>query len=172
MARVAPLLGALMLLAASLSRLVWIGSDLLGAPRFLHAFAHDGTMPRLLGRVHPRTHTPWVAILLHAVIAIALALSGTFETLALLSALVTAPLYIIVCLAAVRLRARGVAQGDAVPRLPLLRPAMVVGCTSMIVIIALAHLRDMLGLALLLGGGLLWYEGARVLQRQARRPAR
>jgi amino acid transporter len=165
MARVNPALGALLLIGASLSRLVWIGSDLLGAPRFLFAFAQDGTMPRILARIHPVSRAPWVAILLHALLAIILAITGTFETLAILAALVTAPIYLIVCLAAWRLRVRGVAQNGAIPRLPLLKPATIVGSASMIAIFALAEVRDMIGLALMVALGALWYEIARRLRR-------
>ena len=166
MARVSPALGALLLLGASISRLAWIGSDLLGAPRFLHAFAHDGTMPALLGRVHPRSHAPHVAILAHAGIAMMLALTGTFETLAILSALVTAPVYLIMCLAAWRLRRRGVASAGPVPRLPMLPAAVAVGSASMVAIMILAQGRDVAGLALLLAAGVAWYGGVRLWGRR------
>ncbi len=104
----APLLGG-----AFLSMLFWLGSDLLGAPRVLFAFARDGLLPAALGRLHPRWRTPHVAIATHALLAIGLALSGTFEQLAVLSELAIAPLYAGVCAAALRLRRRGVATPAA-----------------------------------------------------------
>lgn len=163
MSRIDPAFGALLLLGASISRLVWIGSDLLGAPRFLHAFAHDGTMPAILGRVLPNSRAPWVAILVHAAIAILLAITGSFQPLAILAALVTAPIYLIVCLAAWRLRVCGVAQNGPVPTLPLLLAAVTVGTASMIAILALAQPRDVIGLAMLIVIGLGWYGAARRL---------
>lgn len=60
------------------------GTMLLG-PRFLFALALDGYGPRALTRVHPEHHTPWVVIVVQAAAAIALAVSGTFVQLALLS---------------------------------------------------------------------------------------
>lgn len=164
MMRINPALGALLLVGASVSRLVWIGSDILGAPRFLFAFAQDGTMPRVLGSIHPVSRAPWVAILFHAGLAMVLALSGTFETLALLAALVTAPIYLVMCLAAWRLRARGVALSGTVPHLPLLPLATVVGTASMIAVFVLAKQRDVIGLALLIAIGIGWYLIARRLR--------
>src|SRR5262249_25620893 len=62
----------------------WLASDLLGSSRVLFAFGRAGTLPRALGAVHPKTRVPHVAVSVHAIIACALALSGTFETLIVL----------------------------------------------------------------------------------------
>ncbi|CAN5325230.1 APC family permease [soil metagenome] len=164
MMRINPALGALLLVGASVSRLVWIGSDILGAPRFLFAFAQDGTAPRVLARIHPVSHAPWVAILVHALLAVLLALTGTFETLALLAALVTAPIYLVMCLAAWRLRARDIALSGPVPKLPLLPLAVVIGVASMVAIFALAKPRDVAGLALLMVLGMAWYWAAKMVR--------
>jgi len=54
-------------------------------PRFLFALARDGYGPKVLANVHPRFRTPAAAIVTQGVIALALALSGSFVQLALLS---------------------------------------------------------------------------------------
>ena len=79
MAQVHPLLRALMLAGGAISMFGYIGSDLLGSPRQLFAFARDGLLPAFLGRLHPRSHAPYAAILLYAVIAMLLAFTGTFR---------------------------------------------------------------------------------------------
>ncbi len=89
MARVSPMLRGLMLFAAALSMLAWLASDLLGTPRIIFALARDGRLPQVLGRLHPRTHAPHVAIAVYAAIAISLALSGTLAELAVLATLNT-----------------------------------------------------------------------------------
>jgi amino acid transporter len=147
MARLSPQLRALMLAGAALSMLGWIGSDLLGSPRILFAFARDGLLPRALGRVHPRTRAPHVAILCYAAIAIGLALTGTFAELAVLSALGSAALYIAACIAAWRLARRGIARAGAPLNFRWLRAAMLIGVSSMAVLIALASRAEILGLA-------------------------
>ncbi len=133
-----PRLRAVMLAAASFSMLCWLASDLLGAPRSLFAFARDGLLPEPLGRLHPRYKTPHIAIWVHAALAMALAISGTFAPLAILSALAGAGLYFLACGAAWVLKRRGIAtMGDplGLPALPLIA---IIGMIAMAVIISLA----------------------------------
>jgi APA family basic amino acid/polyamine antiporter len=147
MARVHPMLRALMLAGTALSMLGWIASDILGSPRLLFAFARDGLLPRVLGRVHPRGHTPHVAILCYATIAIALALTGSFAELAVLSTLAISPLYIGGCLAAWVLTRRGVAQAGAPLNFRFVGAATLVGSGSMLGLIALGSREEIIGLA-------------------------
>jgi APA family basic amino acid/polyamine antiporter len=147
MARISPALRALMLAGAALSMLGWMGSDLLGSPRILFAFARDGRLPRVLGRVHPRTHAPHVAIVVYAALAIGLSLTGTFAELAVLSTLTVTPLYIAGCAAAWRLARNGVALAGTPLNFRFLRAAMLTGICSMVVLIALASREEILGLA-------------------------
>ncbi len=146
MARISPSLRLLMLAGAALSMFGWMGSDILGTPRVLFAFGRDGLLPRVLGRVHPRSHAPHIAILCYAVLAIALALSGTFAELAVLSTLASAGLYIGGCLAAWQLARRGVAVAGQPLNFRWLGGAMVIGVGSMLILICLASREEVLGL--------------------------
>jgi APA family basic amino acid/polyamine antiporter len=56
-------------------------SGVLTAPRVFYAMAKDGLFFRQFAEVHPRFHTPAVAIIAMGVWSTALALSGTFEQL-------------------------------------------------------------------------------------------
>jgi amino acid transporter len=150
MARVSPLLRLLMLGGTALSMFGFISSDLLCSPRILLALARDGLLPRPLGQVDARTHTPNVAILCYATIAIALALSGSFVELAVLSTLACAVLYIGGCAAALRLASRGVALAGEPLNFRWLGAAALTGIISMIVLIALAERAEILGLIALL----------------------
>ena len=132
MARVNPALRVLMLAGAAISMLGWLGSDILGTPRVLFAFARDGLMPRVLGRVHPTTRAPHVAILCYATLAIVLALTGTFAELAVLSTLLVTVPYVGGCAAAVVLARRGVALAGTPLNFRWLRLAAVVGIGSCI----------------------------------------
>ena len=146
MARVNPGLRALMLAGAAISMLGWLGSDILGTPRVLFAFARDGLMPRVLGRVHPRTRSPYVAILAYATAAVVLALTGTFAELAVLSTLLVTVTYIGGCAAAVVLARRGVALAGTPLNFRWLPLAAVVGIGSSIALIVLAARMEILGL--------------------------
>ena len=150
MAKFGPGLRSLMLAGAAISMLGCIGSDILGSPRMMYAIASDGLLPRVLARVHPRTHVPHVAILTYAVIQIGFALSGTFVELAVLSALTVAGLYITGCFAAWRLARRGVALAGAPLNFRWLGAAALAGSGGMLIIIALASRAEIAGLVLLI----------------------
>jgi amino acid transporter len=152
-----PRLRAPLLLGAFLSMLFWLGSDLLGAPRILFAFARDRLLPAPLGMIHPAWRTPYVAILLHAGLAALLALSGTYEALAVLSTLAIAPLYASVCAASVVLRRRQIAILGTPLVLPALPVAALVGIVSMIVLVAIAQWAEIGALVgVLVGSALLF----------------
>jgi len=146
MARVHPALRLVMLVGAAISMLGWLGSDILGTPRVLFAFARDGLMPRVLGRVHPSTRAPHVAILSYATCAVVLALSGTFAELAVLSTLLVTVPYVGGCAAAVVLARRGVALAGTPLNFRGLRIAAVVGIGSCIALIVLAARMEIIGL--------------------------
>jgi basic amino acid/polyamine antiporter, APA family len=146
MAHVHPALRLLMLAGAAISMLGWLGSDILGTPRVLFAFARDGMMPRVLGRVHSKTRAPHVAITCYASLAILLALTGTFAELAVLSTLMVAVPYIGGCAAAWQLARRGVALAGPPLNFRGLGVAMVIGIGSMVVLVAMAARMEILGL--------------------------
>src|SRR5206468_2908090 len=58
-----------------------VNSGILSAPRMLQAMAADGLFFRFAANLHPRYHTPAGGIVLQAVWAIALVLSGTYGQL-------------------------------------------------------------------------------------------
>ena len=169
MGRVDPALRALMLAGTAISMLGFLASDLLGSPRVLFALARDGLLPRPLARLHARTHVPHVAILLYAAIAAALALSGTFVELAVLSSLATAGLYILGCAAAWQLRRRAVALAGAPLDLHGLGLIALLGILSMLAMIALASWSERLGLLAVVALAAIGYALARRSQAPAAR---
>jgi APA family basic amino acid/polyamine antiporter len=157
MAGVGPNLRLLLMVGAALSMFGWLGADILASPRILFAIARDGRLPAVLGRLDPRTHTPNVAILTYVAVGMLLAITGTFAELAVLSALASTVLYAYVCLAAWRLQRRGTALAGVPLNFRWLKLAASTGIAGMIVMIALASPREMLGLALLVGLSVLIY---------------
>ena len=104
----------LMLAGLAVSAFGWTASDILSSPRIIYAFGRDGFIPRWFGRVHPRFHTPHIAIATYATTAFALSFSSTFQKLAVLSNTAVLLLYILCCLAALELKRRDV-RGDGIP---------------------------------------------------------
>jgi APA family basic amino acid/polyamine antiporter len=172
MAKISPTLRVLMLAGAALSGLGWVSSDLLGSPRILFAFGRDGLLPRALGRVHPRTHAPYTAILCYAAVAIGLALTGTFAELAVLATLASCALYAAGCVAAWRLARNGVAQFGAPLNFRWLGSATAVSVASMLLMIALASRAEVLGLLAVIAVGAAVYlvQSRATVERQPAKP--
>jgi basic amino acid/polyamine antiporter, APA family len=109
MARIAGPRGrALVIAGAAVSMLGYLAGDLLGSPRTLYALGRERLLPSVLGGVHPRFHTPHVAVLVYTAIATALAVSSTFSRLAVVSNVAILSLYLVCVAAAHELRRRGV----------------------------------------------------------------
>jgi basic amino acid/polyamine antiporter, APA family len=98
-----------------------------------------------------------VAIVCHALIAVVLALTGTFAELAVLSTLAIAPLYIGGSVAAWRLARRGVAEAGAPLKFRWLGGAMIVASVSMLALIALASRAEITGLLVVMVASVLGY---------------
>lgn len=157
LAGVSPLLVGLLIAGGALSMLGYLAGDTLSAPRLLFAFAGDGLLPKRLAALHPRTAAPYAAILTHVIIGAALALSGSFVELAILSSLTTVVVYIVSCAAAVVLQRRGVAQAGPPLAIPGLIVAAVVGALGMGWIALSATWQEAGGLFLVIGLSAAWY---------------
>jgi len=79
-------------------------ATMLSTPRTLFALAADGYLPRSLARVHPEHRTPYVAIPVQAAIVGAIALTGTYVRLVLVSDVAILLVYLACCVGAWRLR--------------------------------------------------------------------
>lgn len=76
----------------------------LSGSRNLFALAEQRDLPRFFGRVHRTYRTPVNAILVTAAVSLALALSGSFATMATVSAISRLLVYVTTCAATIRLR--------------------------------------------------------------------
>lgn len=128
-----PAARTLMLAAAAASMFGNLSGSVLAGPRSVFALGRDGFLPRVLGTVHPSRHTPFVAILAYAAVALAFGLVSTFERLAIIVNLASLLVYVVVALAAWRLRVTGVRlEGEPFalpggPLVPLLACAAIGG---------------------------------------------
>jgi amino acid transporter len=124
------------LAGAAISMFGYVSGDMLGTPRVLFAFARDGILPSGVAAIHPRFHTPWIAILIHAAVAAAMAVSSTFGELALIADVSTLSVYLLSVSASYELARRNVQSGGrpfALPggaAIPLLAAAVIVWLLS------------------------------------------
>jgi len=164
---------SLLLGAVTLSIFALVNGDLLVSPRCLYAAAKDGLLPAPLAKVHPRFQTPYVAILVFAAIACALAVLGAFKSLAILGTASVLLVDVFVCLAVLRLRQRGVQTADApfvIPGGPLVP---ILGATVCVWVLTNLSREELLGLsALVFFSGGLYLRVLRARQFKAARAAR
>ena len=110
---------SLLLAGATISMFGYLGGMTLSIPRMVFALAHDGFLPRALAAVHPLHRSPQAAIVAQSLLTLALAISGTFEKLAILANVAALALYFGCALASWRLRQRGVQGEGTAFRVPL-----------------------------------------------------
>jgi amino acid transporter len=125
----------------------------------LFALAEHGELPTFFARIHPRFRTPANAVLFTSVVAVLLALSGSWAKLAVVSAVARLVTYVGVSAATLRLRAPRFSQGVPAaafvaplgPVVPLVAMAMSLG-------VAAGATREQLlgGLAALVVGAVLY----------------
>lgn len=91
---------ALLLAVGAVSMFGYLAGDTLGASRILFAFGRDGLLPRRFAAVHPVTRAPHVAVLVHALVAAGLAMTGSFAVLAPIASVAIIVVYLGCCGAA------------------------------------------------------------------------
>ncbi|MCC7247065.1 MAG: APC family permease [Lysobacter sp.] len=104
-----------LLITACVSMAGFMLGNLLGTSRLVFALGRDGYLPRAFGRVTATHRVPLLALITHAGLAWALALGGTFDTLALISGGAICLTYGFVALAAWRAQRIDLRQDDAPP---------------------------------------------------------
>jgi len=141
--------------------------QILTGSRMLFALAEHQQLPAIFGRIHPRFRTPAFAIVFTSVVALTLALTGSFVKLAVVSALARLVTYTGVAAATMRLRSPRFA--DRVAPASFVAPlGPVVPVMAMVVSAAIAAgaTKEQLlgGFAALAGGAVLFAIGLRRAQ--------
>jgi amino acid transporter len=153
---------ALLLIGATVSML----GGLLGAglvnPRIVYALARDGFLPRSLAGIHPVYRTPDRAIVFCALVVLAMALTGTFERLLVISNIAAFIVYALVALAALTLQRRDVRAGGEpfrCPGGPLVHILALAGVVLMLM--AIITRQDVVGLGILVAVTAVAYVASR-----------
>lgn len=110
---------ALLLAVGAVSMFGYLAGDTLGASRILFAFGRDGLLPRRLAAVHPDTRAPHLAIVVHALAATLLAMTGSFAVLAPIASVAIIVVYLGCCAAAWALTERTGRLAGVVPLLAI-----------------------------------------------------
>ena len=129
----------------------------------IFALARDGFLPPVFAAVHPTHRTPQIAILTQAIAVLVLAVSGTFEPLAILANASALCLYFGCAVAAWRLRVSATSAGTA-PDSPLGVIAPVAACAVIAWLLTGLARNELLALGACLAVGSLLYVASRALR--------
>ena len=125
--------------------------------RILYGMAREDVVPGAFGKVHPQRRSPWVALIFAAVVVAGLLLSGAdLDRLAAVTVVFTLFIYVMVILAAFKLR--GQDEDEDTFRAPT--PLLVIGVVGNVVLLAYVLYDDPASLvycAALLGVGLVLF---------------
>jgi amino acid transporter len=153
----------LLLAGASISMFGYLGGMTLSVPRLVFALACDGYLPRALAAVHPGHRTPQAAIVVQTLLALALAISGTFERLAILANVSALALYLGCAVAAWRLRAA--APAGPATTWPMAAAAPFLAVPVIVWLLTGVTAREWIGFSACIAAASLVYVGVRVRPR-------
>jgi amino acid transporter len=148
-------LGAVLSTSGSISAVALVG------PRILYSLAEGGQLPRALARVHPRYRTPYIAVIVFALAAWAIALYGSFAQLVTVSAIARLLFSATTCLAVPVLR-RKMPKATRTFRVPggVVIPA-VAAVISIWLLTGISRAQAITGVVALLLGVVLYLFGRR-----------
>ena len=160
---------SLLLAGASISIFGYLGGMTLSMPRMIFALARDGFLPRALAAVHPVYRSPHAAILAQSLLTLVLAITGTFEKLAILANASVLALYLGCALAAWRLRQLGIEGGGTGTafRTPLAGVIPWLACGVILWLLTGLTADEWLGFAVFVGAASVVYVGTRSLRTRS-----
>ena len=151
--------------AVVLSTFGYLCGMILAIPRALFAFARDGMLPGALAAVHPRYHTPWIAIIAQTIIALALALSATWEKLVILANVAVLTVYLGCAAAAWQLRRRNIRDEGATMAKPIPGSTFAVPLAVIVILVMLSSVTAKewvaSGLTAAVGLAIYWFSSMR-----------
>ena len=139
----------------AISTLGFLSQGMLTAPRVYFAMADDRLFFKRVAWIHPRTHVPVVAVALQGVMAIIIALSGTYEEI--LTYVVSVDFIFFglsaTCIFVFRRRNGGDGEGFKIPGHPVTTLLFVAACWLVVInTVYKEPLNSLIGLAIMLAG--------------------
>lgn len=145
-----PLGVLLLVVVTAVSMLGTMTGNILSTPRMLYSGARNGRMPKPLARLHPRCLTPHMAIAVYFLIGCALAITGEFKQLAVISSASVLLVYLGVVLATLKLRVGGVAREGQGFRAPGGAVVPVVAAGAIVWLLSNLEQRELTGMVVFL----------------------
>jgi amino acid transporter len=141
----------LILVGTAISTFGYVGGDMLAAPRGLYALGKDKLLPSFIGAVNEKYRTPHVAIIIHAVLCAAFAISGSFAGLIVLATLATLIVYLVCCAAVIKLQRMNLTiEGTKPFRLPGGPVIPIIACAIVIWLMTASTRQEFVAMAIML----------------------
>ncbi|HEY7740861.1 MAG TPA: APC family permease [Steroidobacteraceae bacterium] len=134
--------GTLMAAAAVVSCAGGLAVAILTSPRNMFALAEAQDLPRAFAAVHPQWRTPWVSIVVYAVLSWLVTITGTFRYLLELFVISRMLAYGSTCLALIVLRRREGPAPAPVPGGPVIATLALAACAAIVSTATLTSVRD------------------------------
>ncbi len=150
----------LILVGSAVSMFGYVSGMTLAVPRMLFAFGRDGFLPPQLAAVHSTFRTPYVAIIVQTIIVIALAVSGSFERLAIIANGSILLVYAACCMAVVQLRRRGIQESGTPFRVPFSGLVPVLALAVIVWLLTSLAASEWKALLVVLGVAIVVYVGS------------
>jgi len=147
-------------LAVVVSAYGWLTGFALMTPRVLFSMAHRQEVPPVLGAVHARFRTPYVAIAVNSAVVLGLGLYSSFSQAATIAAIVRLVLFLATCASLIVFRRRDREPiGFRVPGGRVVAAAGIVFCVWLLSTRSFAQAWMLL--AIMAAGAVLWFVGRR-----------
>lgn len=142
----------------AISTLGFLSQGMLTAPRVYYAMAEDGVFFKAVGKVHPTTRVPVLAIVLQGAAAIAIALTGTYEQILNYVVSVDFIFFGLTGLALFVFRKRLPSAGFRTPLHPISTAVFVAACWLVVIGTFVKEPRNsMIGLVIMAAGIPFWF---------------
>ena len=161
-----PIGAAIIVAGALVSILGNLNVGVLGSSRILYALAEEKQLPNPLAAIHPSFRTPYVAIILNAVIILFLAVQASFLTAVAIATITRLLVYATTCLSLIVFRRR-----SDMPPAPFLAPFGVIAAVLSIALIVwlltnVDFAKEGLPILIFAAVGLVIYGANKLLQRR------
>lgn len=147
--------GKMLLVGTAISIFATLSGDILVTPRVIFASARDGNLPKFLTKVHPKFNTPYMSVIVFAILLLLIAFSGTFERLAILASGSIMLIYAGVSLSVIKVRMRDGLPSNEQFKLPGGAIIPILSCLLIGWMLFQLELEEALGLLALIGVSVL-----------------
>ena len=159
--------GKLLLAGAVISIFATLSGEILATPRIIFATAKDGNLPSFMAKIHPKYNTPYVAIIFYAFAILFIALSGSFEKLAVLASGSILLIYAGVSLATLKIRLRDGPPSEDQFKMPGKAIIPVLSCSLIAWMLWQLTFDEAMGIAALIGVAIAIYVIQKVMKKQS-----